>query len=232
MAKNVKGVKVAEFKLQGTLNKFRSKLVMQIKDRKLIKYEQDNNQLNIDFTVTAAATGAGVDLGYSLTIPLIKTPIPNVPFIILEFKTQVVLNASIPVLDGYSNIGMRFNLSADQGFQYLDAGKNITPTGALKTDKTEKTKEPRTGASGPVALSWGINFPRIEIGIPGLTTGWVQSGYLIGGDYTMMPACQQAKSQVIGSCGWSLGAFGVTVASKSTTLWSKETVHLKAGQCP
>jgi hypothetical protein len=231
MEKKIKDVKVAEFKVQGTLNKFRSKLVMQIKDRKLLKYEQANNQLNVDFTVTYAVIGSGVDLGYTLTIPLIKVPIPNVPFIFLEYSTQVVLNASVPVT-GSSNLGVRFNLNADQGFQFLDGGKNITATGALKSEKIEKTKEPMTGAPGPMGLSWGINFPRIEISIPGITAGWVQSGYLVGGDYTMMPPCQQAKAQLIGSCGWSLGAFGVTIASGNKTLWSKEKVLLKAGQCP
>jgi hypothetical protein len=158
-------------------------------------------------------------------------PIPGIPFIVLDYKTQVVMNASVPVT-GYSNIGARFNLSADQGFTYIDGGTNITPTGALKSDKVEKTQEPRTGAPGPVGLSWGINFPRIEIGIPGIVTGWIQSGYLIGGDYTMVPACQQAKTSMIGSYGWSLGALGVTVASGSNTFWKKEKVLLKVGQCP
>ena len=80
---------------------------------------------------------------------------------------------------------------------------------------------------------FGIGFPRTGFSLTGTQTSvWIQPAYLIGGDYTMIPACQQAKAQFIGSTGYGLGALGVSVASGTKVLWQKEKVFLKAGQCP
>jgi len=90
----------------------------------------------------------------------------------------------------------------------------------------------QTGAASAIGVNFGLAFPRIEIGAFGeVLVPWIQTAFLIGGDYTFTPACQQAKSQFIGACGIDLSLAGFGYNAKKT-LWQEEKVLLKSGDCP
>lgn len=229
--KEAGGQTVAEFRCEGTLNKFRQKGEIKISNRKLMTFENRNNQMNADFTLSATAAGSGNTVGLNVELPVFKFPIPQLPFFVFEIKCQVVLNMVVPP-DGSTLLKARFIYEADQGIRYVD-GSGFSAIANIRSEKVEKANEPRTGASSPISVSWGLGFPRTGFSLAGTETNvWIQPAYLIGGDYTMLPPCQQAKAMFIGSTGYNLGALGVSLASGSKTLWSKETVLLKVGQCP
>jgi hypothetical protein len=93
-------------------------------------------------------------------------------------------------------------------------------------------KKAQTGASSAIGVNYGMAFPRLEIGIfDNIVVPYVQTSFLIGGDYTFTPACQQAKSQFIGACGVNFKFLGFSYNAKKT-LWQEEKVLLKSGDCP
>jgi hypothetical protein len=60
---------------------------------------------------------------------------------------------------------------------------------------------------------------------------WIQTAFLIGGDFTFTPPWQQAKCMYIGACSFDISFLGFKY-SANKTLWQEEKVLLKAGECP
>jgi hypothetical protein len=229
--KKVGGSKLAEFRADAVIYKFRALGAVKIREGRLIEYDARNEYASGDVTLSIAAAGSGNDIGIEVELPMLVLPIPQMPILQFEVKTLVVLNASVPP-DGSSLIKARFKYDVDGGFSYVD-GKQVQSIAQLRGEEVIKENEPRTGASSPVAVSWGLALPKLELKFLDTPIGWVQTAYLIGGDYTPhFPACQQAKAQFIGAAGYGVGAFGFTLASGSKTLWQKEHIFLKTGNCP
>ena len=91
----------------------------------------------------------------------------------------------------------------------------------------------QTGASSAIGANFGLAFPRLEIGIfDKLIVPWIHTAFLIGGDYTFTPPCQQAKCQFIGACGIDFKFLLGYSYSLNKTLWQEEKVLLQAGECP
>jgi hypothetical protein len=225
------GSKSAMFTMNGTLRKFRSVGSIQIRDGQVTQFDVDNNGVNADFTFTAVAAGSGNDLAVEIPVPMLKFPLPELPFLIFDLKALIVLNAVIPT-DGSCDIGMRVQYNSDQGFAFEPQTKNIKPRSNVDWKGFTPTKPPQTAASGPIAVSFGMAYPRMELSIVGTkTAAWVQSAGLIGGDFTMFPVCRQAKASAILAGGLTVGVTGLNTGIKKT-LWQKDTTFLKVGDCP
>ncbi|MBC8146171.1 MAG: hypothetical protein H7X80_11355 [bacterium] len=229
--KKLAGSKVAELRADAVIYKSRALGKILIENGKLMEFEARNDFAAGDVTLELAAAGSGRDIGIEVEIPMLVLPIPQMPVFTFEVKTLIVINANVPG-DGSSLIKARFKYDVDGGFKYVN-GTSVRSIAQLRGDEVTKQNEPRTGASSGVAISWGLALPKLELKFLDTPIGWVQTAYLIGGDYTpAFPACQRAKAQFIGAAGYGIGAFGFTLASGSTTLWQKEYVFLKTAQCP
>lgn len=223
--------KVAECSLVGELRRFRSKGTVVIRDGVLQQFSTNNKDVEGNFNVKIVAAGSGSDLNLEVPITLLKYPIPQLPFFEFSIKTVVIINSLIPP-DGSTLIEANFKYNVDQGIEFDKKNFVLLPILNVKKREFDKTQKPHTGASSPVAANFGLALPRFEIGLLNTTLAWIQSAYLIGGDYTPFPACQQARARFIGAGGVALGALGVSVFEKSKTLWNEEKVLLKAGNCP
>jgi hypothetical protein len=223
--------KRAQYTLTGTLKKFRSTGHIVIQDGQFHDFTMDNENVTADFMLTAIAAGSGNDLGIELPVPLLKFPIPDLPFLVYELRALLVLNASIPS-DGSCDIGMRIQYSSDQGFQFDPQTKNVRPTSNMNWKGFTPAYPPKTAASGPIGVSFGMAYPRVEVNIAGTKTGaWLHTAGLIGGDFTMFPVCRQAKATAILAGGLKLGIPALNTEIKKT-IWQKDTTFFKTGDCP
>lgn len=225
------GVKVVTCSLIGVLQRFRSKGTILVKDGQLQKFTTKNTDVDGNFTLKVAAAGSGNDLNLQIPLTIVKFPVPELPFIAFTIKALVVMNAVVPP-DGSTLLEANFKYTLDQGLEFDRKNLVVLPILDIKKREFDKTQQqPHTAASSPVAMSWGLAFPRYEVSLFTSTLAWVQPSYLIGGDYTPFPACQQAKVRFIGACGWGLGVLGASGFVGSKTLWDQEKVVLKAGAC-
>ncbi len=226
------GVKVAEFSLVGMMKRFRSTGVVKIENGQLKEFKTENNNARGEFVLKATVAGSGNDLNIKVPLTLVKYPIAGLPFFTVDIKALVVMNSVVPP-DGSTLLEVKFTYDADQGLQYDAASTKVLPIFNLKKKDFEKMRDPRTGASSPIAVSVGMALPRYELVLFNTTLAWFHLAYLIGGDYTPhFPPCQQAKASFIGACGWGLGALGGAVLTGEKTLWQVDKVLLKTGECP
>lgn len=234
--KVVADTKVARLVLEGEIKRFRYKGLIKIVDHNLEDFQNSGNYLIGEFTIKISAAGSGNDLNIEVPLQLFKLPLSPIPFLFLDLKCLVVMNAVVP--QGASTLlEYKFKYDSDQGFTYHKGANKASPFVNLRDYSFENLKQPQSGAPGAMALSWGLGIPRFELnlGAPEIyntTIGWFHSAYLVGGDYTFQPPCQQSKAAFLGAYGWALGAFGLNVISGSGNLWKYEKVFLKAGDCP
>ncbi len=225
-------VRVAEFSLTGTLQRFRSTGAIKIENGQLKEFKTENNNARGEFVLKATVAGSGNDLNITVPLTLVKYPIGGLPFFSVDIKALVVMNSVVPP-DGSTLLEVKFTYDADQGLQYDAASTKVVPIFNLKKKDFDKLREPRTGASSPIAVSVGMALPRYELVLFNTTLAWFHLAYLIGGDYTPhFPPCQQAKASFIGACGWGFGALGGAVLTGEKNLWQTDKILLKTGQCP
>ncbi len=228
--------KVAKLTLIGEVRNFRTRGKIEVVNHQLMMYDSQSDYLEGEFDLKAVAAGSGSDLKIEVPLRLFRFPIAGIPILFFDVRCLVVMNALLPA--GASTLlDYKFKFVVDEGFQYDVQSKKCTPSANVRTYEMKENSKPQSGAAGAMAMSWGLAVPRFEIrlGLPSVyntTIGWVHSAYLIGGDYTFTPPCQQSKARFIGAYGWSLGAFGLSVASGTGNLWDYEKVFLKAGDCP
>ena len=218
-----------KFTAEGKISSFSSENKIVYKKSKLTNFSNSNTNLQGELTLSITVAGSGndaVNLNMPVILgayPLMVGPIPTV----IKLKIQIVINAVVP-LDGSAQVSAKFKYDSQTGFSY----DGVTPQvkgkiGSYSIDKgiTE------TGASSAIAVNFGIGFPRIEVGIfNSVVVPWVQTAFLIGGDYTAFPACRQARAQFIGSCGIDFSFLGFK-HSENKNIWSQEQVLFKTGDC-
>ena len=227
--KDVGGIAKISFKCEGAIEQFRTSSKIDFENSQLTNYEQKNDDLKGDLTVSLAAAGSGNDkLKLEFPATLLKFPIFIGPVpAIINIKVLFIAEAVVP-LDGSSRISAKFTYDSSTGIKYN--GTSVEVNGNIGTYSIEKNIT-QTGASGRIGINFGLGFPRLEIGLFGIPiVPWVHTAFLIGGDYTFNPACQQAKAAFIGACGYDLGFFGVGF-SGSKTLWNEEKILLQSGDC-
>lgn len=223
-----KGLK-ALYKAEGTISKFSTASELEYKNNKLTKFDNLNNDINGDLTLSATVLGSGSDLlNYELPIVLLKYPFMVGPIpVILNIKLMVVINSVVPV-DGSSQVSVKFKYNSSTGVKF--DGLKVSTQGNAGNYTMDKNIA-QSGASSSIAMNFGIGFPRLELDMFGETVvPWIHTAFLIGGDYTMFPACQQARCSFIGACGVNLSFLGFEY-SKTHNIWEYKKTLLKVGQC-
>ena len=220
----------AKFTAKGSIETFESKTEMEYQNQELKLFGQKNSNLKGDLTLNLTVAGSGRDdIAFDFPVVLLKYPVMVGPIpVFINVKVLFVLNCVVPV-DGSSQVEVKFSYNSTTGIKY--DGANVSADASMGDQNMDKTKA-QTGASSAIGANFGLAFPRLEIGIfDEVIVPWIQTAFLIGGDYTFTPPCQQARSQFIGACGIDLSFLGFGYNAKKT-LWQQEKVLLKSGDCP
>ena len=226
--KVVKGVKL-KYAVEGRISALNAGAKIEYKKSKLKNFTQTNNNIEGELTLSATLAGSGND-ALNLTLPVVLAayplmvgPIPTV----ITLKLQVVVNSVVP-LDGSAKLETKFKYSSTTGIKY--DGTDLKGTGKIGPYSIDK-KEIDTGASSAIGVNFGIGFPRIEVGIFGkVVVPWIQTAFLIGGDFTFFPACRTAQASFIGACGYDLSFLGFKKSDK-ITFWEEKKEFLRTGDC-
>jgi hypothetical protein len=220
----------AKFLATGSIQNFSSSTEMVFANSKLTKFGQKNTDITGDLTLNLTVAGSGRDdITFDFPVVLLKYPIMVGPIpVVINLKVLFVINCVVPV-DGSAQVEVKFDYKSTTGFKY--DGTTVSADASMGDQSMNKNKA-QTGAASAIGVNFGLAFPRIEIGVfDEVLVPWIQTAFLIGGDYTFSPACQQAKSQFIGACGIDLSLAGFGYNAKKT-LWQEEKVLLKSGDCP
>ncbi|HEM49485.1 MAG TPA: hypothetical protein ENO27_04655 [Caldithrix sp.] len=220
----------AKFQAKGYMENFYSKTEMEYKDSELTKFGQKNYDLKGELTLNLTVAGSGRDeINFELPVVLLKFPfvVYGIP-VTINIKVLFVVNCVVPV-DGSSQVEVRFEYNSTTGIKYN--GIDVDVDASIGNQKMDKNIA-QTGASTAIGANFGLAFPRLEVAVFGdKIVPYVQTAFLIGGDYTFTPPCQQAKSQFIGACGIDLSFLGFGYSAKHV-FWQEEKVLLQAGECP
>lgn len=230
ISKDLVGSVTAKFLTKGYIENFYSNTEMKFENSKLTEFGQKNPGMQGELILNLTVAGSGKDgITFDFPVVLLKFPMMVGPIpVTINVKVLFVFNCSVPV-DGSSQIEVKFTYNSTTGIKYN--GTTVS-TDASMGDQSMDKNLAHTGASSAIAASFGLAFPRIEIGVfEDLIVPWIHTAFLIGGDYTFNPACQQAKSQFIGACGLNLSFLGFGY-NANTVLWQEEKVLLQSGDCP
>lgn len=230
ISKDLAGPVTAKFLTRGSIENFHSSTDMKFVNGKLTKFEQKNPGMNGELVLNLTVAGSGRDvITFDFPVVLLKFPLNVGPIpVIINVKVLFVFNCSVPV-DGSSQIEVKFTYGSTTGIRYN--GTTVSADASMGEQSMDKNMA-QTGASSAIAANFGLAFPRLEIGVfDDVIVPWIHTAFLIGGDYTFQPACQQAKSQFIGACGLNLSFLGFSY-NANTVLWQEEKVLMKTGECP
>ncbi|HER08099.1 MAG TPA: hypothetical protein ENO20_04235 [Bacteroides sp.] len=230
ISKDLAGPVTAKFLTKGSVENFYSNTKMQFENKKLTRFEQKNPGMQGELLLNLTVAGSGRDeMVFDFPVVLLKFPMMVGPIpVTINIKVLFVFTCAVPV-DGSSQVEVKFTYNSTTGIKYN--GTTVSADASIGDQSMEKNKA-QTGASSAIEASFGLGFPRIEIGVfDELIVPWIHTAFLIGGDYTFHPACQQAKSQFIGACGLDLSFLGFSYKA-NTVLWQEEKVLLQSGDCP
>lgn len=221
----------AQFTTQGSIYRFRSRDLIEIRDRKLNAFEHALDGIRGDLTLEFLVAGSASDsLNFKPDLTLMEIPIPlGVIPTTLAIKIQFVSQLQVPI-DGSTNIKTGFSYDSDLGvvFDGVDVKANAQ-IGPYQFDEESKT----IAASSPIAANFGIGFPRFELGIGKvLVVPWAQTAFLIGGSFTPFhPTCLIVEGQFIGAGGIDFAVFG-EILDQKFTFWSEKETFTRSNTCP
>lgn len=230
ISKNLVNPIKAKFTAKGFIEKFYSNTEMQFENSTLTRFNQKNENMKGELILNLTVAGSGRDeITFKLPVVLLKFPIlvGSIPASI-NLKVLFVINCVVPV-DGSSQVEARFSYNSTTGIKY--DGLNVSADASIGEQNQEKHIA-QTGASTAIGANFGLAFPRLEIAVfDDNIVPWIQTAFLIGGDFTFTPPCQQAKSMFIGACGVDLSFLGFSY-SADHTFWQEEKVLLQTAECP
>ncbi len=229
--KDLGGSLKGKFEVKGNLTRFRSRDTITLAGGSVTAFDHGMDAMRGDLELALVVTASGNDfVNYKLPVPLLEIPfvVGAVP-VTLKIGAQFVINASVPY-DGSARVTTGFNYDTDLGFSFN--GVQVSAAGNLAgIDLTEGVHE--TGASSAISANFGLGFPRVSLGIFGNTiVPWAQTAALVGGSYTVYPACQTADAQFLGAAGIDLSFLGFPLFNASHTFFEHKEELLRTGDCP
>lgn len=187
-------------------------------------------EANLDWSAVADGSKFDVDeepafsLPFSVPIPIEVGPIPMV----LTVKSTLRF---APALLGKSSSGGSVVVTYDSDLGFDIRSNVASPRKALR-DVVGKlgSGETVTAGFGPVGFAWGWEFPRFELGLPGVGTyAFITLDTYMAGQFTPgttltsdIPPCQRADVTVHAISGYRIEALGFRPLDARTTLWEKK----------
>ncbi len=230
ISKDLAGPVTAKFLTKGSIENFYSSTEMKFENGKLTKFRQRNPGMKGELLLNLTVAGSGRDeITFDFPVVLLKFPMMAGPIpVTINVKVLFVFNCSVP-LDGSSQVEVKFTYNSTTGINYN--GTSVTADATIGDQSMDKNIA-QTGASSAIGANFGLAFPRLEIGaFEDVIVPYIQTAFLVGGDYTFNPACQQAKSQFIAACGLNLSFLGYNY-NANIVLWQEEKLLLQSGDCP
>jgi hypothetical protein len=221
----------ARFLATGSIRNFNSKTEIKYENSKLTRFGHKNSDMKGELTLNLTVAGSGRDeITFEFPVVLFKYPVivGGIP-VFINVKVLFLMNCVVPV-DGSSQVEVKFEYNSTTGIKYngIEASAD-----ASIGNRNMSENITQTGASSAIGANFGLAFPRLEVEVlDEAIVPWIHTAFLIGGDYTFTPPCQQAKCQFIGACGINLKLLLGYSYSASKTLWQEEKVLLQAGECP
>lgn len=219
-----------KFACEGVIEQFRTKNKIVYNNSELTEYEHGNKGLKGELTVSLTAAGSGQDnISFEFPTTLISFPFMVGPIPVkVNVKVFFVAEAFVPP-EGSAQVSAKFTYNSSTGVKY-SLGGDVQANGDEGSYSIKK-KKAQTGAASAIGINFGLGFPRLEVGIFGsLLVPWVHTAFLVGGDFTFTPACQQAKAAYIGACGYDFGILGYEKKGIKN-LWFIEEILLQSGDC-
>ena len=223
----------AKLTCNGTIGHFRQQTDMSIASHQLQSFHHKDQGMTADLTLNATLAGSGDDLLGGINVPVVLLEVPYlVGPILVEMKVVVefVINISVPA-DGSASLETHFTYNSDVGCQF--DGTQFSANGQIGNWNMTKNKD-LIGASGGVAVNFGLDFPKLELDIMHKTiVPYAETGILTSASYTSFPACKMVQGAFVGAVGCDLSFFGIgpTIKLWKKTLWSVADTFVKSGNC-
>jgi len=220
----------AKFVLEGKLERFRVKDTMEIRGKRLQRFDHSYEKLKGEGKISLIAAGAMkeplklVDLPTPLlVVPFLVGPVPVVLTIEAKFMVQLI----VPAIDGSSRVTVKFSYDSDLGFSYDGVEtKNTGSLGAFTYDDTVT----ETGASSAIGINFGVAFPRLKLSaFGGLIVPWAHIQFVIGGTWDPIKPCQTADYEIRGVGDVDFTAFKLSDVAGDLTFFQKKEKLLRAG---
>jgi hypothetical protein len=177
-----------------------------------------------EMNVTWAALGVGdpsLDSAVSLLNMPLEIPIPfaigPIPFV-LKLKAVLQVVPELSISKASSGGAFKVTFDSDQGISLDTTG--ATGTGGLKASAPTLTGDTGSAGFGPVGYAIGVEFPRFELSMLGVTSVFVTVKSYFASLFTPgttltndIPPCQTAYTDLFSAVGWKVGILGSTALS-------------------
>ncbi len=229
--KGVGGAVTAEVKAIGAIESFQSSDRIVIAGGELQEYVNNFDHLRGEFDLEAAVIASGRDvLDFNFPMPIMRYVflVGYMP-VTITVDAQFIVNMAVPA-DGSSRLSAGFSYDSRLGFAF--DGVNVKSDGSLAFLDMGSDQHD-TAASSPISANFGMGFPRLRVGMFGNTVvPWVQTAFIVGGSYTVLPPCQTADISFLGAGGIDLEFLGFKHSIPAETFFRIEEPLLRAGDCP
>ncbi len=228
--KTIAGALKGKFELEGMISKFRAKNNLKIESQKITNMDYLNDDLNGALTASLVVTASGTDMVklFELPVTILKYPLPCPIPAALDLRIVFDIRGSVPA-GGSSRVSANFKYNSSTGFKYDGIDVNVNGKAGTYEIKDNVTE---TGAPGAIAANFGIGFPRLALSIGNENiVPWIHTAFVIGGSYTVYPACQTADASFIGAYGIDINITKAINISKEYTLWNMQKELLRSGDC-
>lgn len=206
----------------GYISNFRTSGDIEVADAALEEFSYDqqglNGELNVHFASTLGTDTLQLAIPASISLPLRVGVVP------IDVRLKANMRIVPEVRPGTSSqASFRVRYDADQGFSF--AGERAEPTSTVRNHEVEVTDETVSAGAIAVGFGFGLEFPRMELGVFGETVvPYFAIDNYAHSVYTFDPACQQGGLRTRAVAGVSLSFFGVGYA-RETELWKREDLR-------
>ncbi len=191
----------ASFQIECELSKFNDADHIELSGGQLADFDHAINGLHGNATLKLVAAGSGNDAinfefpATVMKIPFMVGPIP----VVLNVKIQFVMNCIVHP-EASALLTIDFTYDSDIGFSC--DGVHVLPGEGGRSQSFDKNGDQNTAAARAMQVSFGVGFPRVELGLfRESIVPWAQIAYVIGGGFSTMLLCKNVEGGFIMNAG-------------------------------
>jgi len=220
----------AKMVLEGNLERFRVKDLMEIEGRELKSFNHNYEKMQGQGSISLVVAGSMED---TMTLVDLPTPLLVVPFMVgpvpvtLTIEAKFLVEVIVPPIDGSSRVTVSFSYDSDLGFNY--DGVSVHNTGRLGSHSfNDEVTE--TGGSTALGVNFGVAFPRVKLSaFWGKIVPWAHIQFVIGGTWDPIAPCQTADYEIRGVGDIDFTLFNLSDVVGNLTFFQQTEKLLRAG---